>query len=144
MTLALDADVLVNWQLEDTPFHGEASRLISREVQQGEVLGLVPQVLYEFLHVTTDDRRMRRPISMQEAIERAEALWDAPDVFRILPHPGVPRRALELLARFGLGRKRVLDTVLAATLEAAGIRRLATFNGKDYKIFPFLDIVRPS
>lgn len=143
MTLALDADVLVNWQLNDTPFHGDASRLISREVQKGGVLGLVPQVLYEFLHVATDDRRMTSPNSMQEAIARTDALWDAPEVFRILPDPGVPRRVLELLARFGLGRKRVFDTVLAATLEAA-IRRLATFNGRDYEIFSFLDIVTPS
>ena len=46
--------------------------------------------------------------------------------------------AVALLAR---ERKRVLDTALAATLESAGIRRLATFNGADYAAFPFLEVV---
>lgn len=144
MTLALDTDVLVNWQIRGTQFHSEASRLIAREVRRQGSLGLVPQVLYEFIHVGTDPRRFETPLSMEEAIRRAGALWESREVVRIIPRPVVPRRALELLSRRSLGRKRILDTVLAATLEAAGIRRLATFNSGDYAGFPFLDIVTPS
>ncbi|MFY9826832.1 MAG: hypothetical protein WAM82_36090 [Thermoanaerobaculia bacterium] len=54
---------------------------------------------------------------------------------RVLP------RTLELMADLQLGRKRILDTALAATLELAGIRRLATFNPSDFKIFKFLEII---
>jgi predicted nucleic acid-binding protein len=32
---------------------------------------------------------------------------------------------------------------LAATLEEAGIKRLATFKRKDFEAFPFLEIVEP-
>jgi predicted nucleic acid-binding protein len=46
--------------------------------------------------------------------------------------------------RHRLGRKRLLDTMLAAILESAGIDRLATFNGDDYAVFPFLDVVEPT
>jgi len=144
MTLALDTDFLVNWLIEGTPLHEEASFLVTNEVRKDGALGLVPQVLYEFVHVGTDPRRFERPFSMDEAIARARSLWDAPEVVRIVPGSMVPHRSMELLSRFSLGRKRILDTALAATLEAAGVRRLATFNGKDYQVFPFLEIVTPS
>jgi predicted nucleic acid-binding protein len=52
-------------------------------------------------------------------------------------------RTLELMERHRLGRRRILDTALAATLEGAGIRRLATFNGDGFRVFPFLDVVEP-
>lgn len=32
---------------------------------------------------------------------------------------------------------QVLDTALAATLEEAGVRRLATFNRRDFEVFAF-------
>jgi len=144
MTLALDTDVLVHWQMRGTPLHRVAARLVAKEVRRPNgTLGLVPQVLNEFLHIGTDPRRFEHPFSMEQAIARARALWDAVEVVRILPGPAVPHRTLELLSRLALGRKRILDTALAATLEAAGIRRLATFNRDDYAVFPFLEVVTP-
>ena len=50
----------------------------------------------------------------------------------------------DLLTRFRLGRKRILDTALAATMEAAGIKKLATLNKKDFEVFPFLELIVPS
>lgn len=47
------------------------------------------------------------------------------------------------MASRGPGRKRILDTALAATLEAAGVSRLATLNGRDSQVFGFLEIVDP-
>lgn len=48
-----------------------------------------------------------------------------------------------LLREHRLGRKRILDTALAAALEAGGVRRLATYNVRDYQCFPFLEPVSP-
>ena len=48
------------------------------------------------------------------------------------------------MTRFRLGRKRILDTALAATMEAAGIKKLATLNKKDFEVFPFLELIVPS
>jgi predicted nucleic acid-binding protein len=144
VTLVLDADVLINWMLEEGKFHSAAQDLVDGEVRgRGGTLGLVPQVLHEFLHVATDPRRFRKPLPMSEAIHRAKYLWESDDVVRVVPGPDVVPRAYDLLEKHGLGRKRILDTVLAATMEAAGIRRLATFNRKDFEVFPFLEIVSP-
>jgi predicted nucleic acid-binding protein len=43
-----------------------------------------------------------------------------------------------------LGRKRILDTVLAAVLESAGVEQLASFNGSDYRVFGFIQVVEPA
>lgn len=144
MILALDADVLVNWMVPSTDRHRDVSVLLAAQ-RRGEspCIALVPQVLFEFIHVVTDPRRFSQPLSIEQATLRADDLWSAPDVRQVLPARSVPARVGELLRQHGLGRKRVLDTALAATLEAAGIRRLATLNGRDFQIFDFLEVVEP-
>lgn len=38
---------------------------------------------------------------------------------------------------------RALDTSLAATLESCGVSKLATFNGRDFGVFSFIEVVEP-
>lgn len=143
MIVALDTDVIVNWAMEGAPHHRAARRFLASEVEERRQLGLVPQVLYEFIHVSTDARRFENPLSMEQAILLGRELWDGNEVVRLTPGLTVLHRALDLLTSLRLGRKRTLDTVLAATLEAAGVRRFATFNGQDFRVFPFLEVVTP-
>lgn len=145
MIVALDTDVLVHWTMQGTPRHAAVSKWVRRHLRtRGNALALTPQTLHELIHVCTDPRRFERPMSMAEALERSRALWDAREVVRVLPGPTVLHRTLELLGKFRLGRKRILDTVLAATLEAADVHHLATLNAADFAIFPFLEVVTPS
>jgi len=81
---------------------------------------------------------------MNEANRVARALWDASETVRILPEIPVTHRMLELIEDLGLGRKRILDTALAAALDLAGIRTLVTLNAKDYRIFSFLEVITPA
>lgn len=142
MTLGIDTDVLISWLIEVSPRHLDARRLVEHEVQErGGSLALTPLVVQEFLHIVTDSRRFKEPLSMPEAVQRIWEIWDSEEVVRILPTPEVLPRTLELLVDRQLGRKRILDTALAATLEFAGVHRLATFNRADFKIFEFLELV---
>ena len=142
MILALDTDVLVSWAMAGSPRHEAARRLLEAEVRgRGGSLGLTPQVVHEFLHVTTDPRRFENPLSMKDALRLARQFWDAEEVIRLYPAPEVLPRTLELMESLRLGRKRILDTALAATLDCAGVRRLATFNPDDFAVFGFLDLV---
>lgn len=144
MILAIDTDVLVHWAMEGAPAHTAVRRLLVREVRQhGARLGLTPQVLLEFLHVVTDARRFEHPMRMPAAQDVADALWNAPEAAQVLPVASVVPRTLELMRELRLGRKRILDTALAATLEAASVRRLATLNADDYEVFEFLELVSP-
>ncbi len=142
MILGVDTDVLVCWAMAGTPGHQQARRLLEVEVQQREgLLALTPQVVQEFLHVVTDSRRFENPLPMPAATRMMERLWEASEVVRVVPAPEVVPRTLELIRRLGLGRKRILDTALAVTLDCAGVNRLATFNPRDFRIFGFLELL---
>jgi predicted nucleic acid-binding protein len=143
--LALDTDVVISWLMAGSSRHAVVRSAVEGELRRsGGAVALVPQTLHEVLHVATDPRRFERPLPMKEALQLVRLLWEARDVVRIQPGPQVPLRTLELMERHHLGRKRILDTALAATLEGAGIRRLATFNGDDFRLFPFIDVVEPA
>lgn len=140
--LALDTDVLVGWLHRESEHHAASRRLIEAELADGETrLGLTAQVLFELIHVVTDPRRFETPLSVDEAVDLVRELWQSPDTDRIAAPPRVLPRTLELLQEHRLGRKRILDTALAATLETAGVRRLATWNPGDYRVFGFLETV---
>jgi predicted nucleic acid-binding protein len=143
VSLALDTDVLVHWAMTGMPRHVAARELVRAEISAGRSVALALQVLWEFLHVVTDPRRFSTPMTTSSALATTGALWDAPDTTRIVAGPRTAHRTLELLRTLELGRERILDTALAATLEEAGIKRLATFNRKDFEAFPFLEIVEP-
>ena len=144
MILGIDTDILVTWVMKGTPLHTAVRRFFQHEIhERGGVLGLTLQVAQEFLHVATDPRRFEHPLAMPEALRICRSLASSREVQWILPSSEVLPRTLDLLEQFNLGRKRILDTALAATLECAGVQRLMTLNRRDYEVFPFLDLVGP-
>ncbi len=144
MIVALDTDVLVHWQVAGTVHHEAVAAWISQLLRvDSSKIGLTAQVLCEFIHVVTDPRRLASPMPMTKAVRRSRDLWDAPEVIRLMPEPETFHRTLSLLVKHGLGRKRTLDTMLAATLESAGVSRLATLNTRDYQLFSFLEFTDP-
>jgi predicted nucleic acid-binding protein len=143
--IGIDTDALVHWAMQGATHHRAVRRFIDTEVaKRGSRLGLTPQVLHEALHVCTDRRRFENPLEMTAAISLLRDLWDGKETVRVSPAATTFHRTLELLESLGLGRKRILDTALAATLEAAGIKRLATLNAQDFRIFSFLEVVDPT
>lgn len=143
--LALDTDVLVHWAMAGAPHHRAVRKYLEREVRQGGWrLGITQQTLNELIHVVTDSRRFENPLPMKEALRMSRELWHGEDVERLLPTVEVHDRVCELMERFKLGRKRILDTALAATVEMAGVSRLATLNARDFALFPFLELVDPT
>ena len=143
MIVALDTDVLAGWAIAGSANHRALRTFVERHVKRQGRIGLVPQVVVEFLHVVTDPKRFANPLSMPNATALVRDLWQAADVVPILPTPAVVGRTLELVDTLKLGRKRLLDTALAATLEAAGVTQLATLNTRDFALFTFLTIVSP-
>lgn len=142
MILALDTDVLLAWLLSSHDRHAEARDLVERHLsREGATVALVPQVCFEFLHVVTDQRRMSSPMTMDEAVEKLREVGEAFETRWILPDARLVPRVMALLLANRLGRKRILDTALAATLEMSQVRHLASFNGRDYACFPFIEVV---
>ena len=78
---------------------------------------------------------------MTEAISRAEHWWQAAEVRRVFPDGQSVTDFLGWLSVHQLGRKRLLDTMLAAIYQQAGVRRLLTNNERDYQVFGCFEMV---
>jgi predicted nucleic acid-binding protein len=141
MTHGIDTDFLVAVEVTDHPFHRQADVLLRRLLEDGHDFALAPQTLAEFIHVVTDSRRMPRPLTMVQAISHAEFWWDSAEVIHVFPEGRSVIEFFQWLRRHRLGRKRLLDTLLAATLRSASVRRIITNNAKHYEALGGFEIV---
>ncbi len=141
MTHGIDTDFLVAVEVREHPFHLRADALLTELLAKGHDLAVAPQTLAEFIHIVTDAKRMPRPLGMAEAIHRASHWWQATEVVRVSPNNEAAADFLSWLQLHGLGRKRLLDTLLAATFHRAGIRHIITNNERDYRVFGLFEVV---
>jgi hypothetical protein len=132
----IDTTFLVQVEVREVPGHEAAREWLDHALEKHpQPLALAPQVLTEFVHVVTDPRRFAEPLSMEEALAKALGWWEAREVKLIYPSLDSTRLAMMWLRQYRLGRKRLLDTQLAATYYAAGITRLLTLNMSDFEVF---------
>lgn len=136
--IGADTTFLVQLELVELPAHKAAHELLQREILQPQVpLALAPQVLAEFIHVVTDPRRFQKPLTAEEAVAKARFWWNATEVQHVFPTNESAVLFLDWMQRHQLGRKRILDTQLAASLWTAGVRQIITANPADFQILGF-------
>jgi len=141
MTHGIDTDFLVAVEIRDHPFHREADSLLQSLLTAGHELAVAPQTLAEFIHVVTDGKRMPQPLTTAAAVARAEHWWQATEVVRVFPNGQSVGDFLVWLTRYQLGRKRLLDTLLATTYQRSGVKRLITNNERDFKVLGCFEII---
>jgi predicted nucleic acid-binding protein len=108
------------------------------------IRAVTADVLFEFVHVVTDPKRLAHPLKMGAALDWAEAFWAGREALPLIPSLMTFTRTLELLRTYGLSRKRIRDTMLAAMLEENGVREIYTANVADFQTFPFLTPIDPT
>ncbi len=143
MIHGVDTSLLVAREVSGHPLHGAARALVARILDAGDGLALAPQVLAEFIHVVTDPRRFSRPLTMTHARDRAERWWTAKEVVAALPGEHTVPLFLGWLREHELGRKRLLDTLLAATYLSNDVSSILTTNARDFRIFGKFSVQEP-
>ena len=137
--IGIDTSFLVDFEHVRHESHDLARRVAAR--YQDELLAVAPQVIAEFTHVATDPRRFEEPLELEDALSRAAAWWAGTET--VIVHPG--HSTLELFHRwmleYKLGRKRVLDTLLAATYCEAGISVIASMDDRGFALFPGIHVL---
>jgi predicted nucleic acid-binding protein len=109
----------------------------------GDTLSLTPQVLAEFVHVVTDPRRFLNPLSTNTARDVAQKWWTAKEVIQVFPNTDAVALFFTWHRNLALGRKRLLDTLLAATYRSAGINSLLTTNARDFAAIGGFQCITP-
>ena len=144
MIHGMDTGFLVSAEVVEHPDHAAARATLSRLLNDGDRVALAPQVLAEFIHVVTDSRRFSRPLEMSIARRIALEWWTARQVDHVFPAAEATRQFLDWLEHMRLGRKRLLDTLLAATYCKGGVRSILTTNPDDFGVFDCFGIITPS
>ena len=143
MKIGVDTTFLVQFTVREHSRHEAARVELERRISGGDILILTPQVISEFIHVVTDERRFERPLSTAEALQIARVWWEAAETEHVVPTSESVATFCEWMTQFSLGRKRILDTMLAATYYTHGIHCLLSSNARDYAVFGCFEVVVP-
>ena len=135
MTHGLDTSFLVAVEVSSHKEHASARSRFHKILKAGHTFSLAPQILAEFIHIVTDARRFSSPLNLEQAVERAGVWWNAAEVVHVFPTAESTLLFLGCLEEHRLGRKRLLDTMLASTLLAAGVTSILTLNRDDFAVF---------
>lgn len=143
MRHGIDTGFLVAAEVAEHANHAAARQKLAELLAVGDHFAVIPQVLAEFIHVVTDPHRFARPLDMAGARDLAEQWWTARDAEQVFPDDAAVRLFVDWLRQHQLGRKRLLDTLLAATYRQAGIVSLLTTNPSDFEVFGGFTCITP-
>lgn len=145
MKRGLDTNVLIYAHIPAFEVHGQVRRFLLEQLQTPDVtLVITPSVLHEFIHVVTDMRRFEAPLTTAEAAAVARLYLGKSNVDCLAPDGKIVLEALGLLERYDLGRKRIADTLFAATLLHHGVQEVITCNPGDFDVFEGLTTIDPT
>lgn len=134
MIVGVDTSFLVAFEIAEHPLCQAARSLAQHYASSG--FALTPQVLTEFLHIVTDQRRFAQPLSMDQGLARSNRWWHAREMHHVFPTPQAVNLFHQWISDYGLGRKRLLDTLLAAVYVDAGITSIISTDSRDFNVFP--------
>lgn len=144
MKRGLDTNVLVYAHVASLEEHGVVRAFLEAQLSRSDVtLVVTPAVLHEFVHVVTDPRRFEPPVAMGEALALARLYVGRANVSCVATDAEALALAFDLVERHRLGRKRLADTLLAATLLRTGVAELVTCNRQDFDVIPGLELIDP-
>lgn len=133
--IGLDTSILVAHAISEHPQHEASHRWLDEALMRNETFAITSGILAEFIHVVTDPRRFQTPLEVSQALERAAFWAEAREVTLLYADDEANAIWLKWLADFQLGRKRLLDTLIAVTWHVAGIREICTLNPRDFSVF---------
>ena len=144
MRCGIDTNVLIYAHLPVFPESETVrARLRAGLANDSWQFAVTASVLHEFVHVVTDPRRFDPPIAMVEALALAKGYLGRTNVDCLSIDARALHLALELLDTRRLGRKRIADTLLAATLLRHGVHAIMTCNPGDFAMFDQLALIDP-
>jgi predicted nucleic acid-binding protein len=143
MTHGIDTGFLVAVEVAEHPAHQSARRILKELRAAGHLFGLAPQVLAEFIHVVTDPKRFSQPLDMETALSRADLWWNSPEVTPLPSAGSAVRHFFDWMRLHRLGRKRILDTLLAASFREACIHSILTTNERDFTVLGGFQCIVP-
>ena len=139
--IGIDTCFLIDLDIASSPRHNGALSLFQNWLNTNQNMYVFYNVFLEYQHIVTDSKRFSNPLTMAEAIERVEFWTDQERIKIIYPSDYSFKRAQVMLNQYNLGRKRLIDTHMAACYAQEGVSQIWTANPKDFEIFKIFELV---
>lgn len=135
----VDTNVLIyqSFDFFDEQKHRDVHRLLHNLLDNGNRLCISSQVLREFYSVATNSKFFENPLTAIEAIERIKEYRRN---FLILEDANISE-LIPLVERYPVTKRRIHDANLVATMLKADVRKLYTYNVKDFRDFQELELI---
>lgn len=142
---ALDTNILVYADDPSSANHLRAREYLERAVKGSLQACLSQQILAEYFSVVTSDRKVKHPLTVEEAKERTLFLNRIRSVKKVFPKRSTLKRAIEFCAKHDIRGVQIFDAVYATTLLDNRVKKLVTRNAADFKPFKELglDVINP-
>ncbi len=131
----IDANILVYAINPESSQHAGSNNLLEGARNPANTLFVTSQIICEFYSIITNPRRVAVPRPAADALTIVSDLLAFPGL-HVLPSPrAAVQRLIELLGRRRVIGRGVFDLQIVATMLANDIRRIYTFNVRDFRIF---------
>lgn len=139
----LDTNVIVYNHQGESKFHESSQKLIAGCLNGEFVLCISPQILLEFFAVITSPRRVTNPVTPENAILRVKEYLETPNIQKIYENEDTLRITIELVEKYKPAQQHIFDTHIAATMVSHGLKRLYTYNEKDFSQYSEIEALNP-
>lgn len=138
----IDSNILIRWVQRESPDFKTVDASIKQLVRSGTIPCYTSQNLGEFWNVLTRPAdRNGYGFSPEQANMRAR---DVETSLRLLPDtPAIHREWRRLLIECRVSGVQVHDARLVAAMHIHGVKRILTFNTKDFARFSEMEAVHP-
>ncbi|MEE4175301.1 MAG: type II toxin-antitoxin system VapC family toxin [Xanthomonadales bacterium] len=141
--IGLDTSFLVALTIREHPAHKTCWQLFETHIRgRPASAAICAQIMGEFAHVVTDPKRFSEPLDISDALEITRQWWHAMECRVVEPTSHSFPLFVDWMRCHRLGRKRVLDTLLAANYHSAGITQIATTDWRDFECFGVFRVLR--
>ena len=140
----IDTNVLLRAQQPQSKQFSDALLAVETLQRQGEVIGIVPQVVAEFWNVCTrPSNRNGLGLSLEVAEKKLRAIELAFTLFTG-SELEIYQQWRELIVTHQVKGVQVHDARITASMLVHGLTHILTFNGKDFQRFTNIEVVDPS
>ena len=139
----IDTNVLVYAHDALSPFHKKAKELRDKAGRREIRACVSHQNLLEFYAVITNPKKLRAPLTPQQALREIKLYASSKGIDTIHPKSNTLKTTLELLNQFRIKRDRIFDVYLLATMIDNSVRAIYTEDTSAFEKYELVDVVNP-
>ena len=139
-----DSNIFIYAADKKSLFHNESVKIIKDSVEIGFFTSDL--CFLEFYQVITDGRKTPRPLSPEKALLYIQKLWSTPEIDVLeadILGAFEEKEHQNNLVGYNITRFDIYDYLIAACLKKNQIRKIVTFNSRDFKKYPWLTVIDP-